>query len=830
MALVKQLMVRAGADFSAMRKEMKKAQSDIASFKNGMSKAIAGIGAVLAGAGITAGLGSAINDAIKFEALMGTLSVTLGRSMGDFIKWQNTVGDAMGFSKLEAAEMANNYSLRLKSIAKDEQDLFNKTTSLIKAAAIIRSKTGMSSMEISDRMRSAMNQEADGADELGVNVRVSAIQQSKAYKELANNAPWEQLSEQMKKNILYHHILDSVTTNFGDKIANNTALLKGNFVSALSDVKLAIGQAFLPIVNFVLPALTQLARSLATVIGTIASFTQSLFGKSSAKDAQATASATTAQAGAVGDLGDAYTEAGKAAEKAKRGVYGFDEVNQIPDVSNAGAGAGGGGANLAPFDAGVFDDMGKAMDKAAKKAEDAASRIKKLFNELVTEEDKKKAKEAIEDLGVSFDNLKQTINEFGENEAIQKFGKRLLELGKDSALSRFLGDMTFLKGQLDVVSGSLKTVDGILSGDFEKAFEGAETIVSGFYDTINGLAYMLLPALGDGMKKAKEEFIKHWSALKGDIKKYGDPAKLEISDFGAWTIDKFKTMWTGTGVATANGWEGIKTAINEKWESLKTFVKWDMIKTILSTLWTELKGGTGTKWDEIKQEIKGKWDSLTTFVNWDGIKTLLSGKWNDVKTATATKWNELKQTISDKWGEITQIDFNGVKDGLLGIWNELSRRTKNIFDTMGANIKSSINSVIDGINSFIDKVNAIEFNIPAVKVMGKEVSKGFSLGIPNIPKIPRLARGGVVDRKTNMGDYVAGEAGAEMIVPLENTSFTDKIAAALGTAVLTAMQMNQGNGKGDTIIQLNGVELARAMQQYTAGENNRLGGSMITTT
>jgi hypothetical protein len=100
--------------------------------------------------------------------------------------------------------------------------------------------------------------------------------------------------------------------------------------------------------------------------------------------------------------------------------------------------------------------------------------------------------------------------------------------------------------------------------------------------------------------------------------------------------------------------------------------------------------------------------------------------------------------------------------------------------------------------------------------------------MPNIPKIPRLARGGIVDGETNMGNYVAGEAGPEMIVPLENTSFTDKIASALGTAVMTAMTISQGNNKGgNTVINIDGREVARALQSHNANETKRLGSSMI---
>ena len=64
---------------------------------------------------------------------------------------------------------------------------------MMEVAAVVANKRGMTMEEVSDRIRSAMNGEADGADELGVNVRIAAIKQSQAYQEMANGAPWDKL-------------------------------------------------------------------------------------------------------------------------------------------------------------------------------------------------------------------------------------------------------------------------------------------------------------------------------------------------------------------------------------------------------------------------------------------------------------------------------------------------------------------------------------------------------------------------------------------------------------------------------------------------------------
>ena len=66
---------------------------------------------------------------------------------------------------------------------------------------------------------------------------------------------------------------------------------------------------------------------------------------------------------------------------------------------------------------------------------------------------------------------------------------------------------------------------------------------------------------------------------------------------------------------------------------------------------------------------------------------------------------------------------------------------------------------------------------------------------------------------------MGGEAGKEMVVPLENTSFTSKIAQAMGQAVDNAMtrnmnnygvSANNNNDSKDIVLKVNERELARA--------------------
>ena len=106
---------------------------------------------------------------------------------------------------------------------------------------------------------------------------------------------------------------------------------------------------------------------------------------------------------------------------------------------------------------------------------------------------------------------------------------------------------------------------------------------------------------------------------------------------------------------------------------------------------------------------------------------------------------------------------------------------------------------------------------------------GKTFGV-NIPKIPYLAKGGIIDSPTLA---MVGEAGKEAVVPLENnTEWTDKMGSMVANAVLSAMQFsggfsNNSSGSGDVYLQIDGTTFARLINPYQQREKDRVGSSVI---
>lgn len=118
----------------------------------------------------------------------------------------------------------------------------------------------------------------------------------------------------------------------------------------------------------------------------------------------------------------------------------------------------------------------------------------------------------------------------------------------------------------------------------------------------------------------------------------------------------------------------------------------------------------------------------------------------------------------------------GFRNFFIKMWEGIKKIGSSVADFIGGIfekkigvVKGIINGVISLINGAISAINKLKVEIPDwVPKYG-----GSTFGV-NIPKIPTLAEGGIVDGATLA---MIGEAGKEAIMPLENnTQWLDKLA------------------------------------------------------
>lgn len=144
-------------------------------------------------------------------------------------------------------------------------------------------------------------------------------------------------------------------------------------------------------------------------------------------------------------------------------------------------------------------------------------------------------------------------------------------------------------------------------------------------------------------------------------------------------------------------------------------------------------------------------------LNTDVIKNWVSDAWNSVKNF----WNtHIGKHFTKQWWK-SQLD--ALPDGL-----KLA-------------INTAISFVERGVNWIVGKINSISFTVPSwVPGIGGSVV-GFNL--PYV-SIPRLARGGIVNNPGKGQHIIAGEAGAEAVLPLEtNTEWMNILAEKIAERI-----------------------------------------------
>ena len=237
----------------------------------------------------------------------------------------------------------------------------------------------------------------------------------------------------------------------------------------------------------------------------------------------------------------------------------------------------------------------------------------------------------------------------------------------------------------------------------------------------------------------REFFIGMWEAIKETV----SAICIAIGDF-------FSNLWDGITSGAQAAWDWIKDVFT-------SVASWfdDHVITPVSNFFSGL-------WDGIKGVAQEAWDIVTGI--WDGIGSFFSGIWEDIKEV----FKPVKEFFTDT--------FEGAKQA-----------AETIFDGLVSVIKAPINVLIDGLNAFIGALNKIQIPDWVPGVGGKGI---------NIGKIPKLARGGILE--AGQIGLLEGN-GAEAVVPLENNKAWIAATAAALRGALQSEGIIAETGSGNIV-------------------------------
>lgn len=748
---VEELQVLITANTKQLQQEINKTNSTIAGLKKSASKSGAGVMTAFKKlkTGIVAlGIGKVIADSIKtgMDAVESDnlFETSLGKYADEVKSWSNEISEALG---LNAVAMRKNTGVIFNmtssmGVAEDNALKMSKGISLL--TEDMASFYNLDSSEAFNKLRAGLTGETEPLKALGILVDENTIKQVAYSEGIAETG--SELTQQQKVLARYVAILKQTGNAQGDLArtidspSNQLRILKNQ----VSQLGLAFSNFLLPVVSAVLPYITAFTKVITVALNSLSKFL-GLGGKGGADTNKAVSDISSG----VGGIGDGLDSANKSAKKLKGTLAGFDEMNVITDSSSdSSSGGGGGGVTSAGLDFSL-GDYDAHLDGLDSKVDKIVENIKKGFN-----------------------TVKDVVKSIWDSTPVQAFSGAVMSYGQllfdywTTLGGSFVENLTLtwgnIEGNLGTTLGNMTTLWTTFWTDVDA---GIQTWGKPIIDGVNGVFNSIWK---DAIDPVITQVTKVWadfSKILVDLwNEHGKPLVDNVGEFATNVIGLFQSIWDKVI-------EPIVTPFLET-------VSW---------LWDKhLKGMVTELGKFIGSLVNGALEIYNKFID-PIVKFLL----NVLSPIWATVSSYIIGTLGSMIGGIVDIvtgiikTFRGLIDFVAGVftgnWKKAWDGVKNIFggifDALKSLFKTPINYIIDGINAFISGLNKIKIPDWVPAVGGKGI---------NIPKIPKLARGGIVDKPTIA---MIGEAGKEAVIPMENNlGALEKLSTMIGEKI-------NGNGQ-----------------------------------
>ena len=805
MAVVKNLMVRAGADFSAITKQANKAKTSMSGMQasvskscsrmtvaiTGMNKVFATLGATISVAAVVAA-GKAAKTAFDEQTeasakLAQVMRNTMGarsdevKSIEDLIDAQERLGVVKGDVQTEAAQELATYltlSDSLKTLIPVMNDMVAQQYGIGASAE--------SAVNIATMMGKVMNGQTSALSRYGYSFTAAQEAVLKYGNEAERAATLAAVVEESVGGM--NAALAATPNGRLQQVSNTLGKIQESFGQAVSNIAVL----FIPALN----AACNVLASLATLANKVAQALANVFGRG-ASGASTAVTYTAAATGAMSDLTDETEAAGAAAKNLS--TFGFDTLQKLSGTAGSSgtaeadtpAAAGGGisetatgadevGESIGWLEAGLarlkstmaglnFDPLTAALSKL----KDAAAPLTQgLFSGLswaYTNIFEPLAKWTVEDVLPAFLRL------LAAAASVLSAALAALQPLASWLWTNFLQPIAAWTGGaivavLDGLTAALQGISGWISQN-QGLVQGMTVTVGAFFAAwqLTSLAEFIVNAGGlagviakvTGALKActvakiadKLEtaaicalYAKDWAvALAGNVVAIGKDVAAWIALRAEWIAGKASLVAATVAQAahTAAEWAGTAatTALGVAMNVLCSPI------TLVIAAIAALVAGIVLlvkNWDTVKAAGAAAWTGIQTA--WS-----VASSWFTTNIAEPIKatWNtamtNLKQWGSDTWTSIKSVWSVASSWFTTNVTTPISNGFKNFANGIIGFFEGLVNGAINGINSIIGAFNRISFSIPDwVPVIGGN-SWGFSLAtFPNVT-LPRLANGAVFE-------------------------------------------------------------------------------------
>lgn len=339
-------IVRGGADFSSIQKEMQKTQKQIVTFQSNLNSSMGIIGkAIKLGLGyislraITGFVKAATELASDLTEVQNVVDVTFGSMAKDINDFASTALDNFGLSELSAKKFASTMGAMLKSSGLTGESVKNMSIELTKLTADMASFYNLKPEEAFQKIRAGISGETEPLKQLGINMSVANMQAYALAQGITRK--WQAMSQAEQTMLRYNYLL-SVTKDAQGDFARNVGTW-ANQTKILTEqwnaLKATIGAGFINILMPVVKWLNAIIKRIQIAAEYFKAFTRLIFGDAQGSSGGGVVLSDVSDSDSLGDAEEGYNNVGssagkaakdteKAAKKMKNALAGFDEINK----------------------------------------------------------------------------------------------------------------------------------------------------------------------------------------------------------------------------------------------------------------------------------------------------------------------------------------------------------------------------------------------------------------------------------------------------------------------------------------------------------------------
>lgn len=330
-------------------------------------------------------------------------------------------------------------------------------------------------------------------------------------------------------------------------------------------------------------------------------------------------------------------------------------------------------------------------------------------------------------------------------------------------------------------------VSSFLSKSFSTIANVGKSAISGIGSALNFLAANPIILIIAGIAALVTAIITLWNTNE----------EFRNTVIAIWQgfVEVMTTIWDGIVATVTAVWETIKLIFTTAWDAIQ--LVWNTAISFFQNIWNGISLAFSTVAEFFSNAFTTAWNGIVTV--WNAAVNFFSGIWNGITRVFANVGNWFADIFRSAWNAVTNI-WNAAGSFFSEVWQTIC----NVFSDIGVTIGNAIHdAVVSSVNGILWMVeNALNAPIRLLNGAIDIINYIPGVNVPHISELqlPRLATGGVLDNGART--VIAGEDGAEAIVPLErNTEWIKKVASQFND-VMPNTRRAANDEKLDKIIEL----------------------------